>query len=79
MEYLDLHGLTHPEAARKVREFFDSLIYAGKAATARIVTGNSRQMREVVRDVASEYGLETTALIDSEIIVDIPSGRNWNR
>lgn len=53
METLDLHMTRHSAADDKVRYFLN---FAD--LPVRVVTGNSKQMREIVADVVKEYGYE---------------------
>ena len=56
MEKLDLHGMRHHLAEatviRKVEEFWDT------NTEIEIITGNSTGMKEIVKRVLVEYGLE---------------------
>jgi len=53
---VDLHGLRHERARwaviRAIEEIWDS------GQKLEIVTGNSERMKEIVREVLSEYDLE---------------------
>ena len=50
MEVLDLHGVKHHQAEDVVRNFLNFI-----GLPCQIITGNSHQMREVVKRVVKEY------------------------
>ena len=51
MEILDLHGTRHQEADEKVRMFLNFV-----DLPCKIITGNSPEMKKIVRTVIDEYG-----------------------
>jgi hypothetical protein len=53
MNTLDLHGIRYKKAKILVEDFIASCFFP-----ARIVTGNSFLMKEIVEKVASEYNLK---------------------
>jgi DNA-nicking Smr family endonuclease len=50
MQTLDLHGTRHHKADEKVRRFLN---FAD--LPCQIITGNSEQMKNIVRNVVEEY------------------------
>jgi len=51
MKTLDLHGIKHNKANEKVRMFLNFV-----NLPCEIVTGNSPEMKKIVKSVVSEYG-----------------------
>ena len=51
MQTLDLHGTRHQSAAEKVHQFLNFV-----DLPCLIVTGNSSEMKKIVRLVVHEYG-----------------------
>ena len=51
METLDLHGIRHSKVDEKTRRFLN---FAD--LPCQIITGNSFEMRQIVRKVVMEYG-----------------------
>ena len=51
---LDLHGIFHSEAYSEVDNFISENLYEEKV---EIVTGYSKEMKSIVRDVLSDYKL----------------------
>ena len=66
---VDLHGLTHESAKRKVIEVIDK--HFNSDIMVKFITGNSQQMREVVLSTLSEYQITQCEyhFSESEIIV----------
>ena len=59
MNRLDLHGVKHQE----VQNLLDSFIWENmnkKSDYIEIITGNSDQMKKIVKTVLSEYGMEAS-------------------
>lgn len=50
METLDLHGIKHQEVDEIVRSFLNFI-----ELPCQIITGNSPQMKEIVKKVVKEY------------------------
>lgn len=50
METLDLHGVRHHQAEEIVRSFLNFI-----ELPCEIVTGNSEQMKQIVKGVVEEY------------------------
>lgn len=50
METLDLHGIKHQEVDEIVRSFLNFI-----DLPCQIITGNSPQMKEIVKKVVKEY------------------------
>ena len=50
MEILDLHGVRHHQAEEIVRSFLNFI-----ELPCEIVTGNSEQMKQIVKGVVEEY------------------------
>ena len=50
METLDLHGTKHHKADEIVRSFLNFA-----ALPCEIITGNSQQMKQIVKNVVEEY------------------------
>jgi DNA-nicking Smr family endonuclease len=50
METLDLHGIRHQEVDEIVRSFLNFI-----ELPCQIITGNSPQMKEIVKKVVKEY------------------------
>lgn len=55
---LDLHGVRHAEVGRKVIRFVESHWNSDKEA--KIITGHSRRMKVIVKDILNEYKLSWT-------------------
>jgi DNA-nicking Smr family endonuclease len=53
---LDLHGTKHIDVFRKVDQFIGSHVQKGTREVF-IVTGYSKEMKEIVNDVLSDYGV----------------------
>lgn len=53
---LDLHGTKHNDVFRKVDQFVGSHIQKGTREVF-VVTGYSKEMKKIVNDVLSDYGL----------------------
>jgi len=51
---LDLHGVFHADAYSEVDSFISENLYSKKV---EIVTGYSKEMKAIVRDVLSDYNL----------------------
>lgn len=68
---LDLHGTKHED----VKQILDNTIWEcmkKKKSRLWIITGNSSEMKKIVVDVASEYGLLAVESMfnTAEIIID---------
>ena len=50
METLDLHGVRHHQADEVVRSFLNFI-----DLPCQIITGNSQQMKEIVKNVVYQY------------------------
>ena len=48
---LDLHGVKHTDAEEKIRSYLNFV-----ELPTTIITGSSEKMKQIVRDVAKEYG-----------------------
>lgn len=59
---LDLHGTFYRDVSGKVHSFISRCIM-DKAQEVEIVTGNSDRMKELVREVLSEYNLKSESPI----------------
>jgi len=52
---LDLHGIKHENVSNEVDRFiWESMVK--KISEVEIVTGNSEQMKNIVRDCVKDYG-----------------------
>jgi len=51
MEKLDLHGVRHSAADEKIRIFLNFV-----ELPCQIITGNSREMKNIVEKLVREYG-----------------------
>ncbi len=51
MESLDLHGTRHQDADDRTRQFLNFV-----DLPCLIVTGNSQQMKDIIRNIVQEYG-----------------------
>ncbi len=51
---LDLHGVKHEDVTRILDQFIWE--HMNKSNGIKIITGNSPKMKELVKEVASEYG-----------------------
>jgi hypothetical protein len=51
MDSLDLHGTRHTAAEEKIRKFLNFT-----ELPCEIITGQSREMKNIVKKVATEYG-----------------------
>ena len=51
MDKLDLHGIRHSAADDKIRVFLNFV-----ELPCRIITGNSRAMKNIVASIVAEYG-----------------------
>ena len=47
---LDLHGVKHQDADEKIRRFLNFI-----ELPTRIITGSSKEMKEIVRSIVQEY------------------------
>lgn len=56
MDKLDLHGVRHADVFREVDKFVGFHIMRG-TPEIQIVTGHSDEMKYLVNDVLSDYGL----------------------
>ena len=54
MQSLDLHGTRHQKAEEKIRKFLN---FAD--LPCQIITGNSPEMKKIVRFVTEEYGWQS--------------------
>ena len=52
---LDLHGIKHENVSNEVDNFIWDAMQR-KLTQVEIVTGNSEQMKNIVRDCVSDYG-----------------------
>jgi len=59
---LDLHGTFYRDVSEKVHSFIGKCII-DKAQDVEIITGNSDRMKELVRQVLSEYNLKSESPI----------------
>lgn len=57
MDKLDLHGIKHEEVARKLDNFLYEHIQRG-TAEVDIITGNSPDMKNLVKEVANDYNMD---------------------
>lgn len=55
METIDLHGVKHADVRRALDIFYWRLIQQ-KAQHAKVITGNSSEMKSLVKETSSEYG-----------------------
>ena len=55
---LDLHGTKHADVFRKVDHFIGQHIQKGTGVVF-VVTGYSKEMKDIVNDVLSDYGIES--------------------
>ena len=55
---LDLHGVFHSEVFTTVDSFVNDCILYSNSEKIEIVTGYSKEMKSLVRDVLSDYKLE---------------------
>ncbi len=55
---LDLHGVRHHEVHDKVDKFIGGHIFEGKTNSVKIVTGNSPEMKSLVKRTLSQYQLD---------------------
>lgn len=51
MKTLDLHGIRHQKADDKIRSFLNFV-----ELPCQIVTGNSDDMKKIVREIVEQYG-----------------------
>ena len=51
MKSLDLHGTRHQKAEEKIRRFLNFI-----PLPCQIVTGNSTEMKKIVKAIVHEYG-----------------------
>ena len=51
MKTLDLHGTRHQKAEDKIRKFLNFV-----ELPCQIITGNSGDMKRIVREIVSQYG-----------------------
>ena len=56
---LDLHGMKHIDVAKRVDEFIWGAMQR-KEPYVEIVTGNSTEMKDIVRECVSDYGFVCT-------------------
>ena len=56
MKQLDLHGIRHGDVRQKVIRFIEDLW--GENVRVEIITGNSLEMKNIVKQVLDEYDLE---------------------
>ena len=59
---LDLHGTFYRDVSEKVHSFIGKCII-DKAQEVEIITGNSDRMKELVKQVLSEYSLKSESPI----------------
>jgi DNA-nicking Smr family endonuclease len=59
MSKLDLHGKRHEEVSRILENFLYEHM-TKKTREVEIITGNSQQMKTIVKDIVGEYGMEAT-------------------
>jgi len=59
---LDLHGTFYRDVSKKVHSFIGKCIL-DKAQEVEIITGNSDRMKELVKQVLSEYNLKSESPI----------------
>jgi DNA-nicking Smr family endonuclease len=52
---LDLHGMKHIDVSKKVDEFIWEAMQRNEQSV-EIITGNSEQMKDVVRECVEDYG-----------------------
>jgi DNA-nicking Smr family endonuclease len=67
MKKLDLHGLRHEDARRAVISLVEGSWNTG--IEVQIITGHSTRMREIVKDVFFEYGLDHKTSLDGTRII----------
>jgi len=53
---LDLHGVKHEDVPREVDKFIGSHLMGGSNSVI-IITGNSDEMKRIVGDTLSDYGI----------------------
>jgi DNA-nicking Smr family endonuclease len=56
---IDLHGIKHADVAKKMDDFLYQMINK-KVNEAYVVTGHSKQMKKIVREVLEEYNINAT-------------------
>lgn len=54
---LDLHGVKHIDVKRELDKFFWQAMQS-KIHQVEVITGHSREMKEIVFQTCAEYGLE---------------------
>ena len=55
---LDLHGVRHHDVHDKVDKFIGEHIFERRTNSVKIVTGNSPQMKSLVKETLSQYQLD---------------------
>jgi len=59
MNRIDLHGVRHSEVSRVLEQFiYDHMLKQSKEI--EVVTGNSSRMKEIVKEIVVDYGMEAT-------------------
>lgn len=56
---LDLHGMRHMDVSKRVDEFIWEAMQR-KERSVEVVTGNSTEMKDIVRECVSDYGFVCT-------------------
>lgn len=56
MDSLDLHNVRHDEVARQLENFIYPHLAKGTNEVT-IITGNSNEMKDIVRGVLKDYGM----------------------
>lgn len=56
MDSLDLHNVRHDEVARKLENFIYPHLQRGTSEVT-IITGNSSEMKDIVRNVLKDYDM----------------------
>ena len=56
---LDLHGMKHMDVSKYVDEFIWEAMQR-KERSVEVVTGNSTEMKDIVRECVSDYGFVCT-------------------
>ena len=59
MKQLDLHGHKHSEVPRVLEHFLYEHMKMN-SNEIEVVTGNSNQMKDLVKDIVVDYGMEAT-------------------
>ena len=67
---LDLHGVKHADVSKKLDSFLYEHLQT-KNLQVEVITGKSTAMKNIVKDLLVDYGLEVSSDLEGSLIIDL--------